>query len=238
MTLEDVLRAPLPTRVDGVAERMRAIEEALPEGDGVRAFTQLYRAVTEAVDEHVRPGTFADARFTRWLDVVFANLYFRALRAHVLGPKRPPRAWAALFAARSREGIAPIQFALAGMNAHINRDLPLALVETCRARDVVPAHGSPQHADFRAIDPLLAETEARVRRDFSTGLVGWADEALGELDSVVAMWKVSRARGAAWENAETLWALRDVPFVAGHFVVTLDRMVGFAGRGLLRRVGV
>ena len=28
-------------------------------------------------------------------------------------------------------GTAPIQFALAGMNAHINRDLPLALVETC-----------------------------------------------------------------------------------------------------------
>ena len=193
MTLEDVLRAPLPTTINGVAELMRAIEKALPEEDGVRAFTRLYRAVTEAVDEHVRPGTFADARFTRWLDVVFANLYFRALRAHVLGPKRPPRAWTALFEARSRERIAPIQFALAGMNAHINRDLPLALVETCRARGIVPVRGSPQHADFRAIDPLLAETEARVRRDFATGLVGWADEALGELDSVVAMGSAGRA---------------------------------------------
>ena len=86
--------------------------------------------------------------------------------------KRPSRAWAALFEARAREGIAPIQFALAGMNAHINRDLRLALVETCRARDVVPARVSPQHADFRAIDPLLAETEARVRRNFATGLAG------------------------------------------------------------------
>ena len=238
MTLEDVLRAPLPTRVEGVAERLRAIEQALPERDGVRAFTRLYREVTEAVDAQVLPGTFADARFTRWLDVVFANLYLRALRAHVLGPKRPPRAWAALFEARSRRGIAPIQFALAGMNAHINRDLPLAVVETCRARAIVPRRGSPQHADFRAIDPLLAETEARVRADFATGLVGWADEALGELDSVVAIWKVGRARSAAWVNAETLWALRDVPFAAGRFVVTLDRMVGFAGKGLLRPVGL
>jgi len=162
MTLEDVLRAPLPTRVEGVAERMRAIEVVLPEGDGVRAFTQLYRAVTEAVDERVRPGTFADVTFTRWLDVVFANLYFRALRAHVLGPKRPPRAWAVLFEARSRKGIAPIQFALAGMNAHINRDLPLALVETCRARRVAPFRNCPQHADFRAIDPLLADRRRRL----------------------------------------------------------------------------
>ena len=92
MTLDDVLRAPLPARVDDVVERLRAIEEALPARDGVRAFTTLYRAVTEAVDERARPETFADARFTRWLDVVFANLYLRALRAHVLGPKRPPRA--------------------------------------------------------------------------------------------------------------------------------------------------
>jgi hypothetical protein len=236
MTLEDVLRAPLPGRVDDVVERLRALEEALPERDGVRAFTALYRAVTESVDERVRPGTFADARFTRWLDVVFANHYLRALRAHVLGPKRPPRAWAALFEARARRGVAPIQFALAGMNAHINRDLPLALVETCGALDVVPERGCPQHADFRALDPLLAETEARVRADFATGLVGWADAALGELDSVVAMWNVRRARAAAWVNAETLWAVRDIPFAGARFAVTLDRLVGLASRGLLRRV--
>jgi len=46
MTLEDVLRAPLPGRVADVVERLQAIEEALPERDGVRAFTALYRAVT------------------------------------------------------------------------------------------------------------------------------------------------------------------------------------------------
>jgi hypothetical protein len=234
MTVEDVLRAPLPARIDGVVERLRALEAALPQRDGVRAFTSLYLAVTEAVDERVRPGTFADAGFTRWLDVVFANLYLRALRADVLGLKRPPRAWAALFEARSRRGVAPIQFALAGMNAHINRDLPLALVATCRARELAPLRGSPQHVDFGAIDDLLVETEARVRRDLATGLVGWADDALGELDSVVAMWNVRKARAAAWVNAEALWALGGVPLAAGRFAVTLDRLVGLAGRGLLR----
>ena len=236
MTLEDVLRAPLPGRVGDVVERLRALEDALPKRDGVRAFTTLYRAVTEAVDERVRPGTFADVRFTRRLDVVFANLYLRALRTHVLGPKRPPRAWEALFEARSRRGVASIQFALAGMNAHINRDLPVAVVETCRALDIRPERGCPQHADFRAIDPLLAETEARVRADFAQGLVGWADEALGELDSVVAMWNVRKARAAAWVNAETLWAVRDLPFAGARFLIALDRLVGLASRGLLRRV--
>ncbi len=237
MTLEDVLRAPLPDRVDEVAERLRSIEKALPKRDGVRAFTSLYRAVTEDVDRRVRPETFADAPFARWLDVVFANQYFRALRAHVLGPKRPPRAWAPLFEARGRRGVAPIQFALAGMNAHINRDLPLALVATCGARKVAPVRGGPQHVDFRRIDGVLAESEARVKTEFATGLIGWADEALGELDDVLAMWNVRKARAAAWTSAETLWALRDLPLTAGRFALTLDRTVGFAGRGLVRPVG-
>ena len=73
-----------------------------------------------------------------------------------------------------------------------------------------------------------------MRAELATGVVGWADEALGELDTVVAMWNVRRARAAAWVNAETLWALRGVPLAAGRFAVTLDRMVGLAGRGLLR----
>ena len=55
-----MLRAPLPDRVDEVAERIREIEKALPERDGVRALTSLYRAVTEDVDRRVRPQTFAD----------------------------------------------------------------------------------------------------------------------------------------------------------------------------------
>ncbi len=75
-----------------------------------------------------------------------------------------------------------------------------------------------------------------MRADFATGLVGWADEALGELDSVVAMWNVRRARGRGVGNGETLWAVRDVPFAGGRFVVSLDRLVGLASKGLLRRV--
>jgi hypothetical protein len=53
MTLEDVLRAPLPDRVQEVAERTREIEKALPKRDGVRAFTSLYRAVALTLDRTV-----------------------------------------------------------------------------------------------------------------------------------------------------------------------------------------
>jgi len=235
MTLEQVLRAPPAARIEGVLERMLAIEAALPRDDGIACFTRLYRAVTEAVLE-TTDEDFADARFVRWLDVVFANLYFRALQAFVLGRGRVPHAWAPLFRERTRPGIAPLQFALAGMNAHINRDLPVALLQTCTARKVPPRHGSPQHEDFSRVDGLLEETEARVKHEYAVGLVGVADEALGRLDDVLAIWKVSRARQAAWVHAETLWHLRGLPFAGARHLAMLDRTVGFAGRGLLARV--
>ena len=47
------------------------------------------------------------------------------------------------------------------------------------------------------------------------------------------MWNVRRARDAAWTNAEALWTLRRQERLRTEFIEALDRMVGFAGRGLL-----
>ena len=119
------------------------------------------------------------------------------------------------------------------MNAHINRDLPVALVQTCTALGIELRESSPQHRDFTRIDGVLAQTEARVKSRFITGELAEVDGALGHLDDCIAMWDVGRAREAAWTNAEALWALRGVPLLGAKFLLTLDRMVGFASRGLL-----
>ena len=58
-------------------------------------------------------------------------------------------AWSALFEARYREGVDRIHLALAGMNAHINRDLALALLATDAALSLVPAADSPEFADYQ-----------------------------------------------------------------------------------------
>jgi hypothetical protein len=141
-----------------------------------------------------------------------------------------------LFAQRSRRGIAPLQFALAGMNAHINRDLPVALVTTCRELGLDLGESSPEHGDFERVDALLAQVERRVKSAYLTGWLAWVDRVvhrLRRIDDVVAMWDVGRARDAAWTNAQALWALGDVPPLAGDYLTALDRMVGLASRGLL-----
>lgn len=232
--LEAILEAKPAARVSDVIARLQGIVAVLPAGDGVRAFSSLYLAVTEAIDRTAKPGGFEDARFVRWLDVVFANLYFEALGNAVLGTGPVPKAWVPLLQGRARRGVLPLQFALAGMNAHINRDLPLALVRTCEDRQVSLGRRTPQHRDFRKIDALLKGVEEQVKAELVTEALRDFDVALGELDDVIAMWKVERARDAAWNHAETLWALREAPRVRAQFLRTLDRMVGFAGRGLLK----
>lgn len=219
-----------------MVQRLKAIDESAPRSDGVACFARLYLAVTEGVGADLTSQGFADPRFLETLDVHFAELFFAALDAYGRDPASTPSAWAPLFTQRSRRGIAPLQFALAGMNAHINRDLPVALVTTCRELGLDLREGSREHADFERVDALLAEVERQVKSAYLTGWLAWVDRLVHRfhrIDDVVAMWDVDRARDAAWTNAQALWALGDEPPLAGDYLVALDRMVGFASRGLL-----
>jgi hypothetical protein len=215
---------------------METIAAPLRRSDGVACFTRLYLDVTRGVDTELGGVAFADPAYLQRLDVAFAQLFFDAVDTYARNPSRTPRAWLPLFEARGRKGIAPLQFALAGMNAHINRDLPVALVSTCRELGIALADDSPQHTDFERVDGILATVEARVKSQYVRGW--WSAiprllHRIDRLDDVIAMWDVARARDAAWVNAQALWALRDEPALAAEYLETLDRMVGLAGRGLL-----
>src|SRR5262245_30793736 len=126
---------------------MEAIVRPLSGSDGVACFTRLYLDVTEGVQAELQSLAFADPPFLADLDVRFADLFFDAVDQAAKPGGTVPRAWAPLFEARSKRGVAPLQFAIAGMNAHINRDLPIAVVAACRHGGVEPDEGSPQHAD-------------------------------------------------------------------------------------------
>jgi hypothetical protein len=225
-----------PTTVSDAVARLHAIEASAPPSDGVACFARLYREVTEGVQVELRRQTFANAPFLERLDVGFAALFFDALERYDRRAGGVPRAWTPLFTQRARPGVAPLQFALAGMNAHINRDLPVALVATCRELGIAPRDGSAEHADFLRVNALLAHVEARIKRTYVSGWLTVVDRLvhrLHRLDDVIAMWDVERARDAAWTNALALWALRDDAPLASQFLQTLDRTVGLASRGLM-----
>ena len=211
--------------IDDVLAEMRRLDAELAPDDGLKWFNFLYLQVTEAVKNEPAAG-WNDPRWLEQLDVVFARLYFDAIG-------RPTRAWRPLLDSRSRQDVARIQFALAGMNAHINHDLALAVVRLSEERGELPGRGSPQHRDFERVNAVLEVVEERVKAMFLTGKLGEVDRHFGRVDDVIALWKVGKARETAWANAEILWELRRVPFAADNFVTSVGKLVALSSKGLL-----
>lgn len=232
---------PEPETVPDVVRRMELIAEQLPAADGVRWFNHLYLEVTRAVAAALASSSFRDAAFIERLDVVFADYYFRVLDAAGGHGVAVPSAWAPLFQCRASKAIAPIQFALCGMNAHINGDLPLALVDTCTelsgpGASAGPTRDSDRYRDYVSVNAILFAVETRVRREFESGLLADLDHLFPRAEDCISHWSVADAREAAWSSAQVLWSLRADPAARDLYLETLDHLVGFAGRGLLLTV--
>jgi hypothetical protein len=225
---------PEPVALQTVADviaRLEQVSSTMPPGDGVRAFNEMYLVTTRQVDAAIVGAQFTDEEFLARLDVVFANLYLHALDLHAADPTRSPRSWGTLFEARARPGISQLQFAVAGMNAHINFDLARALVLT--TQEFGGELDAGREADFRAVNRVLALTQPMVRRELLTGPFAALDDALGEHDDRVSMWGIEAAREFAWSTAQTLWAVRGTA-VEGTFVTAVDRMVELTSRLILQ----
>jgi len=237
MLIDAVGAAPVSS-IDGVLSVMTAIDSTLPDSDGLKWFNRLYLQVTRSVRHAVGGTAFRDARFMTELDVVFANLYFAAVAAGEGDPSRVPSAWRPLLRARTTPRIARLQFALAGMNAHINRDLPLGIVQVFEALGGDPTTDAVRRQDFDSVNDLLERVEGEVKSDFSIGLIAAVDELAGRADDVVAMFKIREARAAAWTNAQVLWSLRPTPLLRDAFFDRLDGLTALAGKGLLVPVAI
>ena len=198
--------------------------------DGLWQFNRMYLQVTELVAARLQEGYFRNEAFMTRLDIVFAHLYLDTRRADAEARPIAP-CWQPLFASRAQP-LAPIQFALAGMNAHINHDLPVAVVSTCGQLGLSPS--SPGvHADYAKVTGLLAEVHEQVRQSFLNGIELSVDHELSPLLTLVGSWSIGRAREAAWVNSEVLWHLRRSPVLEAEFRTNLSRTVGLASRTLL-----
>ena len=124
----------------------------------------------------IEQGFFYDSEFMSSLEVVCANFYFDAVNAMMTTPDAVPTAWVP-FDTRARSDVYSIQYALAGMNAHINHDFPMALVRTCPQLSTAPENGT-DHRDYHRVDVLLDAAELSLRHTFESGEVEKADRSV------------------------------------------------------------
>ena len=230
---------PPVTSIAEAITRMEAIDASAPASDGVACFNRMYLEVTQQLDKDLGQQFFADPAFMTRFDVAFANLYFDAVDAAAgqsadaaAGQSTVPLAWRPLFERRGETGIEPIQFALAGMNAHINHDLPMAVVATCVDLATTPTAGT-HLADYQKVDGLLDAAEQSVRQSFESSTELAVDRHLQAVENLVCNWTINSARDLAWGNALLLWELRDDPFLRGLFLGNLAASAALASRLLL-----
>lgn len=218
------------TTVDEVLAKMQQIDVALADNDGLKWFNRLYMMVTQEVD--LRPGAiWKDSVWLNRLDVVFAGLYFKAVTDYISQLGAAPNAWDALMEARFRGGIDRIQFALAGMNAHINHDLALALVETNRQSNINPNRLSPQYTDYDAVNQLLNSLMPHALNVLATGILGQLAQDTGKIGRLLAFWNIVKARDLAWDFSDHLRQINGIQRQIG--LAAQDQVTGVLGRAIL-----
>lgn len=220
---------PIGSIPEAVAQ-MEAIGASLPPADGVACFNRMYLTVTQAVGAAVRAGDFTSSAFLDQLDVTFANHYFAALAPPAPGAPSH-RCWDVLLDERASTARTPLQFALAGMSAHINHDLVLALVETFSAMGLSP-HDEAAKGDYDKVNALLDRLEPGIRKSFGADLP-YATPEIEDVESDGADWTIAMARAAAWDDAAALWLVHSHPRLRGEYEDLLDRSVAAIGICLL-----
>jgi hypothetical protein len=229
--LLQIVSDPKATTIAEVIDRMNRIDTVLPAADGLKWFNWLYRLVTFAVKNNPPLPAWDHPQWIAQLDVVFANLYFAAIELALSGQNGTPRSWRALFDARHNGCVDRIQFAMAGMNAHINHDLSLALLQMDEIFGFTPAKTSPEHADYEHINILLAGLLPEALNTLATGIVGELAQDTCKIGQLLALWNVQVARDFAWDFAGHL---RDLTGPRRQFALAAqDQTTGVIGRALL-----
>jgi hypothetical protein len=194
-----------------IAEVLAAMQHRLDTMPAERAeqarFLATYRRTTQAVGSAVAAGQFEDPSWVEDWDVVFARLYLDALDADLTGA-RVPRPWRLAFDAPSTAS--PLVHVLLGINAHINNDLPRALLAVISDDEFAsPGVLARRRRDHERIDAVLASRVAAEDRTLG------AASGRSLLDRVLQpanRWSSKRflreARQKVWHNTTELHQAR------------------------------
>jgi hypothetical protein len=194
--------------VDAVVATMQSRLDALtPAQEPLREFLGTYQRTTLAVGKAVDDGGFEDPAWVERWDVAFAELYLDALDAHLSGGT-PPRPWRLAFDAPA--DLPALRLVLLGINAHVNYDLPQALLAVITDEDFAdPRLMDRRRRDHERIDGVLAGRVAAEDEELaSRSARSLLDRALQPLNRVASKRFLREARLKVWHNTTELQVAR------------------------------
>jgi uncharacterized membrane protein len=198
-----------PRSITAVLAAMDARLDRLPAESGSRReFLRTYRRTTAAVGAAVEAGVFEDERWVEAWDVAFAGLYLAALDADLDGTGGVPQPWRHAFDAPA--SLHPLQHVLLGINAHVNHDLPQALLAVISDDDFAdPTLLARRRRDHERIDGVLAAQVAAEDDEFARqSSRSLLDRILAPLNRWASRRFLREARKKVWHNTIELQQAR------------------------------
>jgi hypothetical protein len=194
--------------IDAVVATMQQRLDGLTAGqEHRREFLGTYQRTTIAVGKAVAAGVFEDGPWVEAWDVAFARLYLAALDADLAG-FRVPRPWRLAFDAPA--GLNPLQHVLLGINAHINYDLPQALLAVISDEDFGdPALLDRRRRDHERIDGVLSGRVAAEDQELAAVTArSLLDRVLRPFNQRASKRFLREARQKVWHNTTELHEAR------------------------------
>ena len=171
-----------------------------------RSFAAAYRRTMIAVEEALDRARFEDPAWVERWDVTFADLFLEAHDSDRQGRTDDvPRPWRLAFAAPAT--LPAQRHVLLAMNAHVNYDLPQALLAVITDDDFGdPAIIGRRMRDHERFDAVLASRlSASDNHDKTRGTI---DRLRAPLDRRRAQRMLTEAREPVWHNTTSLQRAR------------------------------
>ncbi len=225
-----------PAAVDEVLGVLSSLQDVFAgSGSPAGGFHHLYVATTTEIAARLATGAFEAPAFICALDARFAVRYLAAVRAMAIGAE-VPRSWRVVLDPGREASL--LARAAAGVNAHINFDLPFALLAALRSAAVFPAERtSPEYRDYLQVNQIFYALLPEAL-DFTIGhdgFLAWLYR-LGEVrDNAEEL--IDVARRLAWRVCENhLWPIAD-PGALRRREGWIDRLVSRLGAEMLGPAG-
>ena len=198
-----------------VVDRMnRLVHQWEAQQDRRAIFLNCYALMTQNMWLALVEGRFRDPDWVTILLNRFADYYFNGLEAYERRDPATPAVWLLAYEATTRPQPRALQHLLLGVNAHINYDLTLTLVELLGPTwtTLTDEQRQQYQHDFDLVNVIIKGTinqvqdEVLERHDW---LMAWVDLLGGPLDEWFTGWLITGWRDEVWREAMNMMACAD-----------------------------
>jgi hypothetical protein len=191
---------------DPVIERMQLLLERWEaSADPKAVFLSCYQMMTGNMLAAIDQNEFIDPHWVDHLLRRFAEYYFVALDEYEQEPTSAPLVWQLAHGVSINRSVSGIQKLLLGVNAHINYDLVLALMDLLEPewRFLSDEQREKRHLDHRRVNDIIGRTIDAVQDEViepDMPVMDLIDKLFGPVDEYLVSRLIANWRETVWEN--------------------------------------